>query len=401
MSVAVDTLIEKPATTAHPIHPLLRDRWSPRAFAPDAIPAEQVLSLFEAARWSPSAVNEQPWSFVAIPREDSAAFAKAVECLAEGNRTWAQHAPLLVLTVARLVRQRDGAPNGSALYDVGQAVAHLTVQAGHVSLWVHQMGGFSADAAREAFGIPADHAPVTFLAIGRLGSPSSLPEPLLTRELAERQRKPLAEVVYGPRWGDESPLLRTQQRHEEESMSGEGAVWQIDTSHSAVRFSVKHMAIATVRGSFERFSGTVTADEQRPEGAQVAVSIDAASLTTGDARRDAHLRSEEFLDAERHPSITFTGTRLEQRSASRGRLHGELTIRGVTRPVSLDVEYAGTAKSPWGTTSAGFSARTTISRKEWGIVWNVALETGGWLVSDEITIEIEVELLRPAAEPTV
>lgn len=393
MSAAIEPRLEKPATTTYAIHPLLRDRWSPRAFAPEPIPAEQVLSLFEAARWSPSAVNEQPWSFIVIPRADAAVFAKAVECLNEGNRVWAQHAPLLVVAVAHLVRDRDGAPNGVALYDLGQSVAHLTVQAGELGLSVHQMGGFSADAARAAFGIPADHAPVTFLAIGKLGDPETLPETLRARELAERQRKPLESFVFGERWGETSPLLVPQALDLPSEQPG-AATWQIDPAHSAIVFSAKHMAIATVRGQFAQFSGAVVADERDPEAARVQVQIEAASLATGDAKRDAHLRSADFFDVERYPTIAFAGTRLERLSETTAKLHGELTMRGITKPVVLDVEYAGTAKSPWGATSAGFSARTKINRKDWGVAWNVALDTGGWLVGDEVAVEVDLELIR-------
>lgn len=393
---AANTALEKRAVTSYAIDPLLRERWSPRAFSPEPLAAEQVLSLFEAARWSPSAMNEQPWGFLVVPREDAATFAQAVECLAEGNRVWAQHAPLLVVAVARLVRLRDGAPNGVALYDLGQSVAHLTVQAASLGLLVHQMGGFSADAARAAFGIPADHAPVTFIAIGRMGDPGALPEPLRTRELAERQRKPLGELVFGERWGQPSALLSPPAPEPPARLEAAGA-WQIDPAHSEIAFSVKHLGIATVRGKFAQFSGTVLAGERDPGGAQVDVRIEAASIGTGDAKRDAHLRSGDFLDAEQHPAIMFAGTRLERLGASRARLHGELTIRDVTKPVTLEVEYTGTATNPWGVTSAGFSARTTISRRQWGMVWNVALEAGGWLVSDEIAITIEAELVRPAA----
>jgi polyisoprenoid-binding protein YceI len=177
--------------------------------------------------------------------------------------------------------------------------------------------------------------------------------------------------------------------------------WQIDPAHSEVLFSVKHMMISTVRGKFTRFSGTVEADEQNPTGAQIAVQIEAASLDTGNEQRDGHLRSPDFFDVERFPTITFKSTRVEQRGDSDFALHGDLTIRDVTKPVVLDVEYAGQAKSPWGVTSAGFSAQTKINRKEWGLNWNVALETGGWLVSDEIRISIEVELMHQAEQAGV
>jgi polyisoprenoid-binding protein YceI len=170
--------------------------------------------------------------------------------------------------------------------------------------------------------------------------------------------------------------------------------WHIDPGHSEVQFSARHMMTSTVRGKFAQFSGTIEADEADPTAAQVEVRIDAASIDTGNEQRDAHLRSPDFLNAEQFPHVLFKSTRLELISADRGRLHGDLTIRDVTRPVVLDVEFAGTAKSPWGATSAGFSAQTKINRKDWGLNWNVALETGGWLVSEEIKITIDVELVQ-------
>jgi polyisoprenoid-binding protein YceI len=177
--------------------------------------------------------------------------------------------------------------------------------------------------------------------------------------------------------------------------------WQIDAAHSEIQFSARHMMIATVRGQFKNFTGTVEGDEQNPTAAKVDVQIETTSLVTGDEKRDGHLRSPDFFDVETYPYITFKSTRVEQLDGEHAKLHGDLTIRDVTKPVVLDVEYAGQAKTPWGTTNAGFNAQTKISRKEWGLNWNVALETGGWLVSDEIKINIELELVKqavPAAE---
>lgn len=175
--------------------------------------------------------------------------------------------------------------------------------------------------------------------------------------------------------------------------------WSIDTTHSAINFNARHMMIAKVRGSFETFSGTIEFDEEDPAASTVDIEIDAASINTGEDQRDGHLRSADFLDVANHPTLTFYSTEVEQTGDSRGKLIGDLTIRGVSRQVVLDVEYAGTAKSPWGTMSAGFSAATTINRKDWGLNWNQVLETGGFLVSDEIKIEIELELVKqPEAE---
>lgn len=170
--------------------------------------------------------------------------------------------------------------------------------------------------------------------------------------------------------------------------------WQIDPAHSEINFTVRHMMISNVRGSFEKFSGTVDFDEENPANSTVDVRIDAASINTREEKRDAHLRSPDFLDGKRYPTLTFKSTRVEPQDKTHARLYGDLTIKGISRPVVLDVEYAGMSKSPWGTTSAGFNATTRISRKDWGLEWNVALETGGWLVGDEIKIDLELELVK-------
>src|SRR6266511_1533939 len=155
--------------------------------------------------------------------------------------------------------------------------------------------------------------------------------------------------------------------------------WVIDPAHSEIQFSAKHLMISTVRGRFNAFSGTIDADEHNPTAAKVDVQIVASSLVTGEERRDTHLRSPDFLDVEKYPYLTFKSTRVELLDETHGKLYGELTIRDVTKPVVLDVEYAGQAKTPWGTTSAGFNAQTKINRKDWDLNWNVALETAaGW-----------------------
>ncbi len=177
--------------------------------------------------------------------------------------------------------------------------------------------------------------------------------------------------------------------------------WAIDNSHSSVQFTVRHMMISKVRGRFQNFSGTVDFDEQNPANSSVNVQIEAASIDTRDEKRDAHLTSADFLDVANHPYLTFVSKRIEVLDDSHGKIYGDLTIRGVTNEVVLDVEYNGQAKSPWGTTSAGFNATTKINRKDWGLNWNVALETGGVLVGEEVTIEIELEIVKqvPAEAP--
>ena len=174
--------------------------------------------------------------------------------------------------------------------------------------------------------------------------------------------------------------------------------WKLDSAHTQVNFSAKHMMVTTVRGTFHDVEGTIELDEHDPTRSKGEFRVATASIDTNFGARDAHLRSPDFFDVERFPSITFTSTDIKAVGDDRYEVTGDLTIRDVTKPVTLDIEYAGQATSPWGTTSAGFSAQTKISRKEWGLNWNVALETGGWLVSDEIKINIELELVKQVEE---
>lgn len=170
--------------------------------------------------------------------------------------------------------------------------------------------------------------------------------------------------------------------------------WQIDTSHTRANFHVRHMMISNVHGQFDKVSGTVEFDEKDPTRSTVDVKIDAASLYTHDDKRDAHLKSADFLDVDNHPYLLFKSQRVEKIDDVTGRVYGDLTIRGVSKPVTLDVEFNGLAKAPWGATSAGFSAKTKINRKDWGLNWNMALETGGVLVGDTVNITIEAEIVK-------
>jgi polyisoprenoid-binding protein YceI len=170
--------------------------------------------------------------------------------------------------------------------------------------------------------------------------------------------------------------------------------WQIDPSHSHISFSVRHMMISKVRGFFENFSGAIEFDDENPVNTTVDIAIDAASINTRDENRDNHLKSPDFLNAAEYPNLTFVSKRVEQSDENYGRLIGDLTIQDVTHEVILDVHYTGMAKSPYGSESAGFQASTSISRKMWGLEWNVALETGGWLVGDKINIDIELEIIK-------
>jgi polyisoprenoid-binding protein YceI len=176
--------------------------------------------------------------------------------------------------------------------------------------------------------------------------------------------------------------------------------WTIDGSHSLAEFSVKHMMVSTVKGRFQTVTGNITWDETNSANSLVEANIDATSITTHDEKRDAHLASADFFETEKYPTITFKSKKVEAKSADNFKVTGELTMHGVTREVTLDVEYNGFGKNPWGMTVAGFSARTSISRKEYGLNWNVALEAGGMLVSDKINITLEVEAIAAPVEVT-
>jgi nitroreductase len=197
------------------IHPLLGERWSPRAFAPRAVEREKLLKLFEAARWAPSSNNAQPWSFIVATRENPAEHRRLLSVLASGNAQWAQQAPVLVLSIAKLDFDRPGRPNRHAFYDVGQAVANLTVEATSLGLAVHQMAGFDIEQARATFGLPAGCEPVTVIAIGYRGDPETLPEPFRSRERAPRVRKPLEQMLFSGTWGQSHPMVTApQEAHE-------------------------------------------------------------------------------------------------------------------------------------------------------------------------------------------
>ncbi len=199
--------MEKPADTQYPVHELIRRRWSPRAFSAKGVEPAVLRSLLEAARWAPSSSNEQPWSFLVATKEDNTEFNRLVSCLMEGNVLWAQHAPVLMVSVARSTFEEDGSPNRHAFHDVGQAVADLTVQATSMGLFVHQMAGFHPDKVRELYGVPKEFDPVAMIALGYPGEADSLPEKLKKRETAPRERKPIAEFVYTRHWGKVSQLV--------------------------------------------------------------------------------------------------------------------------------------------------------------------------------------------------
>jgi len=173
--------------------------------------------------------------------------------------------------------------------------------------------------------------------------------------------------------------------------------WEIDSSHSGIHFSVRHMVVAKVRGQFVRWSGSVLVEEGDLARAKAEVIIDASSIETGVADRDKHLKSPDFFDVASFPELTFESKRVEKQTDEALRVTGDLMIRGVTSEVVLDVEYAGRTKDPWGNERAGFTATTTIDRKDFGLTWNQVLEAGGVMVGDRVSIEIEVEAVKQTA----
>ncbi len=174
--------------------------------------------------------------------------------------------------------------------------------------------------------------------------------------------------------------------------------WQLDPAHSSIEFSVKHMMMTTVRGRFKDVQATLTGDRDHPEAAGVEAAIAVASIDTGVGDRDAHLRSPDFFDAERFPQITFRSARIEgnppKKEGDSFRLVGELVIRDTSMDVVLDCEYEGRGADPWGKTRAGFSFRTELDRREWGLRWNQTIETGGVLVANKVRVEGEVQFVR-------
>jgi polyisoprenoid-binding protein YceI len=184
------------------------------------------------------------------------------------------------------------------------------------------------------------------------------------------------------------------QRKEEVTMS-----WKVDQAHTLVEFSVKHMMISTVRGRFHNFSGTLNLDEEYPERSSIEGVVEVASLDTHEPNRDAHLRSADFFDVEKYPTMKFRSTRIEKTGDNRFDVVGDLTIKNVTREITFNVTSEGQGKDPYGSRHWGFSAETTINRKDFGLNWNVALETGGWLVGDLIKVNVDLEAVQQVEEP--
>jgi nitroreductase len=199
--------IHKQATPDHPIHELIARRWSPYAFGSQLVSQDDLRSLFEAARWAASSYNEQPWSYIVATKANPAEFERLLSCLVDGNQPWAKAAPVLAIGCTSLHFVHNSKPNAAAIHDLGLASATLTIEATARGLSVHQMIGILPDKARELYRIPAGVQPLTGLAIGYVAEPQILPEAYKQRDLTARQRKPLAEFVFGGQWGAASPVV--------------------------------------------------------------------------------------------------------------------------------------------------------------------------------------------------
>lgn len=172
------------------------------------------------------------------------------------------------------------------------------------------------------------------------------------------------------------------------------STWQIDPAHTHVEFGVRHMMVSTVKGRFAALSGVIRMDDDDPAGSSVEATIDTASIDTRNEQRDAHLRASDFLDVEQFPTIRFRSRRVEPLGGNRFRVTGDLTLHGVTREVTLDATFEGRAKDPWGTERVGFSARTAIDRRDFGLTWNQMLEAGGLILRDAVNLSLEIEAVR-------
>ncbi|HYT09409.1 MAG TPA: YceI family protein [Mycobacteriales bacterium] len=175
--------------------------------------------------------------------------------------------------------------------------------------------------------------------------------------------------------------------------------WDLDPAHTRLGFAARHAMVATVRGNFHVFSGVIHLDHADPSKSSAEVDIDAASISTSNDQRDAHLKSADFLDVEKYPTITFRSSRAEVVDDENYKLYGDLVVRDQARPVVLNLEFQGSAVDPFGNTRAGFEGKTTVNRKDWGLTWNVAIEGGGILVGDKVKIELDVSAIKRPEAP--
>ena len=193
--------MEKPAQADHPIHEMMKRRWSPRAFAPRPMPRADILTLLEAARWAASSFNQQPWHLLVATRDQEERFAQLLSCLVPGNQVWARNASLLILTVTKRTFDHNDSPNSCCVHDIGLAACQLVLQATVLGYATHQMAGIEAEKIREVYGVPEVFDPVTGIAVGYPGDPDTLPDDLREMELEARTRRPFDEFVFADRWG--------------------------------------------------------------------------------------------------------------------------------------------------------------------------------------------------------
>lgn len=199
--------MEKPAPADHPIHQLIAERWSPRAFDSRPVEPDKLRAVFEAARWAPSCFNDQPWRYLLATKEETGHYGKLFSCLSEANQVWVRNAPVIFCSVANESFSRNEKFNRWAQHDLGMANQNLALQATALGLSVHFMGGFSAEKVRDLCGIPENCVPVAMGALGYMGDPKDLPKDLREREAAERTRNPLEEMIFSSRWGTVSSLI--------------------------------------------------------------------------------------------------------------------------------------------------------------------------------------------------
>ena len=199
---------QKQATVDHPVHDIIARRWSPYGYSDRPVSPADLRSLFEAARWAASSYNAQPWSYLVATRKEPEAFSRLLQCLVEGNQTWASTAPVLAIGCSKLNFAHNGLPNKAALHDLGLASANLTFEATARGLCVHQMGGILPDKIRDLYAIPEGVQPLTALAVGYPADPDTLSATLRERDLKVRERRPLMEFVFSDKWGVASTLIQ-------------------------------------------------------------------------------------------------------------------------------------------------------------------------------------------------